>query len=376
MIALDELTPLYGYVVALPLILLLMLLLLARYRLKSAQRGVALVLVWNLLLSLFLATAFFATAETWYRFVVDRTDAVGFMRIAERWHKRHYHRNEQGWRDNIDYHLEPRRLHRITILGDSFTEGSGVKDVDDRFGNRLRALRPDTEVHVLGRNGFQTTHHLKTARYLCDLQYPTSVVLLAYMLNDIGFAAEDYATVHNRMWGYNRSLSRLQRRSYFLNTMTFRWKVMIDPDLKKHDAMIRNAYRGAAWHQNIALLRELRRLLAQSGVPLVVATFPHMRDLKRYPFGPEHAQIASFWKAEGVPHLDLLTTYRDHADASLAVNYWDGHPNEYANQLAAEAISAFLDQQNPIGSAAPRRSAADATGGAPMPRLCGDVQAR
>jgi hypothetical protein len=47
----------------------------------------------------------------------------------------------------------------------------------------------------------------------------------------------------------------------------------------------------------------------------------------------------------GVPHLDLLTIYRDLPPAQLTVNRHDPHPNEYANALAAKAIDKFLVEQ-------------------------------
>lgn len=53
-------------------------------------------------------------------------------------------------------------------------------------------------------------------------------------------------------------------------------------------------------------------------------------------------QLNRLWAEQGVPHLDLLTTFSNLPPATLVVNPHDAHPNEHAHGLAAAAIDEFL----------------------------------
>jgi hypothetical protein len=77
----------------------------------------------------------------------------------------------------------------------------------------------------------------------------------------------------------------------------------------------------------------------------MVVTFPFVNAVgPNYPYASLHKQLDDFWKAENVPHLDLLSIYKDEPAKKLTVNRCDAHPNEYANQLATDAIEKFVVQ--------------------------------
>lgn len=77
----------------------------------------------------------------------------------------------------------------------------------------------------------------------------------------------------------------------------------------------------------------------------MVVTFPFVNAVgPKYPYAAIHSQLDEFWKAENVPHLDLLSVYNNEAATKLTVNRFDAHPNEYAHQLATAAIEKFVAQ--------------------------------
>lgn len=308
---------------------------------------------WNVALTSFLVTLVFVGGETWYRFCVDRTDAIEFIRFATRWKQRHYRTNEQGWRDNVQYEIERQASRRLTLLGDSFAAGSGIKNVEDRFSNILRSRLPDTEVHVLAKNGYASPSHLKTVNKLLDMNYPTDAVILVYMMNDISPWDQSSRELHRRMRHASVSLTYLQRESYLLNTLSLRWRARQEARFGNYLIGMKEAYAGPGWEQNVAVLREIRQCLNAVGIPLSVVTFPFMHDLKEYAFEAEHQSLGDFWRSENVPHLDLLPLLQEHSDRFLGVNRWDAHPNEYTNLLAADAIQAFLAKQGFAGTLKP-----------------------
>jgi hypothetical protein len=73
-------------------------------------------------------------------------------------------------------------------------------------------------------------------------------------------------------------------------------------------------------------------------------TFPLFDALKEeYAYEAEHEQLNRFWTESGIPHLDLLGTYRGHRAGQLTVSPFDAHPNERAHAMAARAIGDFLE---------------------------------
>jgi hypothetical protein len=124
----------------------------------------------NLIVLLFLASLVVLSAECYFRFWYDQPDSFGLMKTSKRWFERHYQANAAGWRDNVDYVLEvPAGKRRVTFVGDSFTVGHGVRDVDDRFVNLIRKAHHDWDVHCVGLNGWDTGQELMTLAELVGI---------------------------------------------------------------------------------------------------------------------------------------------------------------------------------------------------------------
>ena len=78
----------------------------------------------------------------------------------------------------------------------------------------------------------------------------------------------------------------------------------------------------------------------------MVVTFPFLQNLgPNYPYADVHEKLNAFWTDQGIPHLDLLETYKPFKPSQLVVGKYDAHPNEFAHKKAAEAIDGFLDQE-------------------------------
>jgi hypothetical protein len=72
-----------------------------------------------------------------------------------------------------------------------------------------------------------------------------------------------------------------------------------------------------------------------------------------YPWQFVHDELGQLWRDLNVPHLDLLPVFANLPPTRLTVNRFDAHPNEFANQLAAEAIDRFLSATVQPASPAP-----------------------
>ncbi len=304
-------------------------------------------LIGNSLLLLIPITLTLALGEIYFRFFYDTTDSIAYTKVAQRWIKRHYQHNKAKFRDNLEYSLaiEPGK-RRVSFVGDSFTAGHGIKDVEDRFSNRIRRLHPDWEIHVLAGNGLDTGAELGFLDTYTTRGYQVDQVVLVYCLNDLNDLLTEW--VRNQASITNRVSGRLPfyDDSYFLDLAYYRLTIAQIPWVKNYFSFVREAYQGEKWEEQKQRLRALREVVEKRGGRLSVVTFPFMNALgKDYDYQFVHDELNTFWQEQHVPHLDLLPVFRNYTPAQLTVNAFDAHPNELANELAARAINEFLVEQ-------------------------------
>ena len=321
-------------------------------RLRIHQRArvrTAALIAGNGLVFLFLCSVVLLGGEFYYRFIYDTTDSFGLTKTTAKWIARHYVLNNYDLRDSRDYRTRLREgTRRVTFLGDSFTAGHGVANVEDRFANRYRAARPNVDVQVVAINGYDTDYEIKLLRALKRSHNKFDLVVLVYCLNDISDVSPQWQRINRQIHrdpGHGLS-GYLIQHSYFLNTLYYRWIAGHDANVTDYYHFVLDDYRGPAWEQQKKQLTTLRDIVTGGGGRLVVVTFPFLHSLgPDYAFAPVHKQLDGFWKSIHVPHLDLLDVYRSHKPSELVVNRFDAHPNEFAHKLAAEAIIPFLDKQ-------------------------------
>jgi lysophospholipase L1-like esterase len=304
--------------------------------------------VGNALVLLCLATPVLLAGETYFRFFCDTTDSLAYTRISERWVQRHWRVNRAGCRDNVEYSpaFAP-GTRRLSFVGDSFTAGHGIKDVEDRFPNRLRRAHPDWEVHVLAAVGLDTGEELALMKKAFAKGYQVDQVVLVYCLNDIGDLLPPQADATGRVLAEMDDCSWLTRNSYMLNLGYHHYKASRDPYLGNYCSFVREAYSGALWEQQRERLKAFRDLVQAHGGRLTVVTFPLLNTLgPNYEYRFIHDKLDQVWRELGVPHLDLLPIFEGLPPSQVTVNRYDAHPNERANQLAAEAIDKWLPQLN------------------------------
>ncbi|PWU09746.1 MAG: hypothetical protein C5B50_26810 [Verrucomicrobia bacterium] len=305
----------------------------------AAQRKLLRLLLGNALVLLFLAALLFLAGETYFR-SSEQTDGGAVTRASRRWYKRYYHENTQHFRDNVDYQLAllPGK-RRITFCGDSFTVGWGVKNVEDRFANIIRKNNPQWDIQVQALEGLSTQEELKNLLRVHAMGCQFDVLVLVYVPND----AEDL--VVDDLFMETSQAPWLVRHSDFINTMYYRIKTGYDPNRQAY----LKCYQSPLWEQHTNDLTTLRNFVQSTGARLMVVTFPFINAPldQTYQFRFAHQKLAEFWRQIGVPHLDLLPIYEKFSPQQLRVNRFDAHPNEFAHQLAANAIQKFLRENVP-----------------------------
>ena len=174
--------------------------------------------------------------------------------------------------------------------------------------------------------------------------YRIDVVVLVYQINDIGEVMPGWKAGYHRMMADGFRNSWLCRNSYFVNLFYHRWQLRHDSYMPKYFNEVEAAYKGQPWEiEKMGLLAFQNLTKVRGGQLLLVVTFPYMDQALR--FKSVHEQLDRYWKENGVPHLDLLPIFSDLPPSKIIANPHDAHPNEYAHQLAAQAIDEFLKRE-------------------------------
>lgn len=303
-------------------------------------------IVGNVLVLLFLGSLLILAGEIRYRFFYDATDSFGLTKTTQIWFKRHFQYNMTSFRDSIEYPLAPQPgQRRVTIVGDSFTAGHGIADVEDRFVNRIRAQRPAWDVQMFAKCGWDTGHYLGFLDLSAQSRYQLDLVVLVYCLNDLSDIVPKWRSTLQRIYK-SSDPGFFAKHSYLFNTIYFRLKAAHDPDVADYYQFVRENYEGSVWEAQQTRLEQLKDHIEQRGGRLVVVTFPFVHALgEDYPYREAHERLGRFWESLHVPHLDLLETLEAYEPGELIVNARDAHPNELAHRLASEKMLEFLDTQ-------------------------------
>jgi hypothetical protein len=234
---------------------------------------------------------------------------------------------------------------RILIVGDSFTEGQGVREADtfSRVLERdLRKTGRDVEVLNCGERGrdFPALHDAFIA--LVEAYRPSAVVY-AMVLND---AEQSEA---------------FRARQKFLNDWILDRRRMLgdDDDGETHGSRLwallservesrRVARETTRWYLDMygaenadgwsATQRYIADMRARMDGHFLVALLPLLVRGTPYPFAPAAAEIARACKASNVAFVDLESAVSGEAPESLWVHAVDMHPNERAHALFAKSL--------------------------------------
>ncbi|HUG52755.1 MAG TPA: SGNH/GDSL hydrolase family protein [Vicinamibacteria bacterium] len=246
---------------------------------------------------------------------------------------------------------KPPGVRRVIVVGDSFTEGQGVKEPDtyprllEGLLNRAGAGR--WEVRNAGRRG--TDFPDLYAAFEQVLPFDADVIVLGMVLNDAERSAEFQARqtyVNDWILDRGRILegeapeagpfdSRLlalvadRVEGYRTSRATLRWyrEMYGDPNRE-------------GWARTRESLREMNRRTRAAGGRFLLASWPLLVGLEPYPFTDVHETIARFCLSAGIAHHDLRPVFAGRSPAELWVHPVDMHPNEVAHRLAAESMVA------------------------------------
>jgi lysophospholipase L1-like esterase len=253
-----------------------------------------------------------------------------------------------------DGEFPPRRpgVRRVMVLGDSFTEGQGVKAADAYprvLEGFLDGAEPGRwEVLGCGRRGADFPELYRSFEAI--LAYDPDIVVYGMVLNDpVQSPAFHARQAYLNDWINDRSRMfegpEPPRLRFFDSRVaayvrgriegvrvgrdTTQWYFDMFGDLNRE-----------GWDETQAYLKKMDRGMREKGGSFLVALWPLMVGLDgHYPFEGVHRTIADFCRRSGIAEHDLLPALRGRAPASLWVHPVDLHPNEVAHRLVAEELA-------------------------------------
>ena len=245
-----------------------------------------------------------------------------------------------------DREFGPRRrgVRRVAVLGDSFTEGQGVKEADT-YPRRLEALLNQAqpgqwEVLNWGRRGADFPRLYDTFEQI--LEYEPDVVVYGMFLNDVeqsdAFRARN-AYVND--WMERGALAQGHREAGLLDFVFERLeRRRLDREALRWYSQMYAEPNREGWERTQAHLRDMHRRMQERGGRLLVADWPVLAvGDARDSLAPAHQAIARACAAAGIPHHDLRGPLSAADPSSLWVHPLDQHPNELAHRLAAESLA-------------------------------------
>jgi lysophospholipase L1-like esterase len=244
-----------------------------------------------------------------------------------------------------DAEFGPRRpgVRRVAVLGDSFTEGQGVKEADT-YPRRLEALLNAAgpgrwEVLNWGRRGADFPRLHDTFEQL--LEYDPDVVVYGMFLNDAeqsdAFRAR-HAFVNE--WMHGRPQARMAVDGGVLDFMFHRvQRLRLERETLRWYLEMYAEPNREGWERTRAHLRDMDRRMRERGGRFMVADWPVLVATDGGPLAPVHDAIARACAASAIPRHDLRPALAGAPPASLWVHPLDHHPNELAHRRAAESLA-------------------------------------
>jgi lysophospholipase L1-like esterase len=253
--------------------------------------------------------------------------------------------NAAGYRDR---EFGPRRpgVRRLVVMGDSFTEGQGVREPDSYvrvLEARLNASGEAWEAFNLGYRGHDFPELY--GQFQEAMRLDPDVVLFGMVLNDgERVAAFDKQWPAMNDWIMVRrppgADSPLRLLAFIEDRLQTR---RISQDATRWYRAMYGPANEEGWQRTRAHLRAMEAETRARKVGLLVALWPLFVGLDaEYPLADVHEKIAQLCARRGIAFRDLLPLYRGRDPARLWVHPADWHPNEIAHRLAADDLAPLV----------------------------------
>jgi len=294
--------------------------------------------IFTTLLSFFLI---FIALESFFMFY-PRSHGAGETLAARLWAQKYCspsNFNSFGFRD-----IEPGNSDSVILfVGDSFTEGDGLENPEDRFSNIVRneLLSKNLKYSIvnIGVGGLDTRGEYDTMlRFIDKAKIKPQKIILQYYGNDIERVAQQNGIKFQGFSLYSdvpRVLLPIVKGSYFIN---FVYWMLPKPYETPYTDFLIKAYKNngvLSKHKND--LKLFIDYANENTAQLIVVVFPFIEniELSKSLYVDD---IVSFFSENGVPTINVGRLIKDMPLKDRIVNLNDGHASKKVNRIVAQEI--------------------------------------
>jgi len=257
------------------------------------------------------------------------------------WYAKYYKPiNSLDFRDN-----EPAGInHLILFVGDSFTAGSGLKSVNDRFSDIVgKELNKTNKKYTIINIGKPSADSLGEYNLMKHFIYMTKIkpekIFLQYFGNDIEYVAAENGMKFGGFKTYaevSKFLIPAVAGSYLINYIY--WLLPREYIGESYITFLAKAYK----NDNILSKHkdELRLFVdyaRENSIQLTVVIFPFLTDTAMSDSMYVN-DIVNFFKASNVSTINVSQLVRDIPVTERIVNKNDAHPSKEVNRMVAREI--------------------------------------
>jgi len=250
---------------------------------------------------------------------------------------------------------------RIVVLGDSYTWGDKVRETPKiwpyQMEEALSLQRIPSRVFNLAQLGNTTVNEFEYLEVFgWDLD--PDLVIIQYLINDPlpslpGFRRRGDAWMQEETLplAVSSDVHRLLNgHSYIYSLLNHRWAGMLRRVMGLRDLTYFDLHADGfpPWEDCKKAIAGIADACRKREIPVLFVMFPLLKsgiDLgEDYPFLSIHDKVRQVVAGLGIPYMDLLPVY---ARKNPNSNFWrvlpnDGHPGEYAHEVAGKAVAGRL----------------------------------
>lgn len=290
-------------------------------------------------------------AEAYLRIFYITTDGYGFTAMNYWWYENFYYpfQNSLGYRDHEPKPVTP-DMTTVAIVGDSFTAGHGISNIDDTYPQVLERLLGDQyDVNTVAKSGWDTDVEAAYLGAYYDNLAPRlpQIVVLSYYLNDVDYILfRDPATNPNSVFAFqdlNSPLGWFILNFFTPNYAYYNIAQFTSPQKNTNftDILIRAHLDDKVWNEHQGNLQQFYDWTVDHDAKLIVLLWPQLAAIPESQ--PALQRVRDFFadKAD-VQIADMSTVLEGKPTLDLLVNRFDSHPSIEANRLAAELLYGLI----------------------------------
>lgn len=285
------------------------------------------------LFSVIISITIFYAFELYFSFKT-KSHAIGYSYAGKLWKTKYWNPiNANGFRDKTIQQNANNKT--IFFIGDSFTEGHGIDNIDDRYSDIIKKALPNYNVYNLGINGIGT---LQETKILTFAPIKPNIVFWQYFSNDIDELLQKYGYSYSfNLYNDVNSIIRKIVKSSFLFNYVYWAKPHKDTQnyLDGLSSGIKNKELIKEHLQNCDLIINY---CSENHIKLVFIAFPLFIVDEKNPFNTHAKFMLDYVASKSVETINVDSLTKDLKVEEKVVNNFDAHASKLVNKRIADFI--------------------------------------